>query len=278
MAAFHVNWVLMVMDGTDGVFWEVLGIWSVPEQLHWIHAQRLPSEKERPTDTPATRGLRLKVFGAPSRLACQHKSVFHVRGTNSSTFEPGAEATKAGRSICARGKKAKPCCRCAPPPPSGTSACYQTITQRVTIVARLSDKSKAYVMTALHSLDSIPQYSMRSNKSYADHSWVDYCAVVFMMCTSKNDSAYGFAWPYVVHRARTYGMNRRTPADARPTLIHSRGANICLQLDSLNWPQPSRECQMERRGEGAGCFVWKLSAWDTMLPPTLHSSGEPKSW
>lgn len=35
------------------------------------------------------------------------------------------------------------------------------------------------------------------------------------------------------------------------------------------WPQPSRECQIEGRREGGGCFVWNLSAWDTMLPCNL---------
>lgn len=58
------------------------------------------------------------------------------------------------------------------------------------------------------------------------------CAFVFLICTSENDCVYGFAWPYVVHRM--YSINRRTLADARPVLIHSGGANICLQLDSLN--------------------------------------------
>lgn len=67
---------------------------------------------------------------------------------------------------------------------------------------------------------------MRSNESYADPSWVNYYRM------RENDSVYGLAWPYVVHRM--YSINRRTPADARPVLIHSGGANICLQLDSLS--------------------------------------------
>lgn len=88
------------------------------------------------------RPRRLKVFGASSRLTCP-KSV-----GNKQSFEPGAEVTKlADRSM--RGERKQVVARQATPPTSGTSARTRKITQRVSIVVRLSDKSNVCVMTVL---------------------------------------------------------------------------------------------------------------------------------
>lgn len=92
---------------------------------------------------------RLKVFGMLSRPGCHYKSVFCASGTKSSTFESGADVAKPADWSTRRGKKARPCCISKTLfSPSGTSACYRNITQQVSIVVRLSDKSKVYVMTA----------------------------------------------------------------------------------------------------------------------------------
>lgn len=89
------------------------------------------------------RPRRLKVFGASARLACHYKSV-----GNKQFFEPGAKVTK--RIDPCEGKESKWLHVKAPPPPtSGTSARPRKITQRVSIVVRLSDKSTVCVMTAL---------------------------------------------------------------------------------------------------------------------------------
>lgn len=87
----------------------------------------------------------LKVFGDAFQIYCRLINQFSVR-QEQRALPLSAEQTQQSLQIDER-----PCCMSnAFSPLSGTSACYENITQQVSIVVRLSDKSKAYVMTALH--------------------------------------------------------------------------------------------------------------------------------
>lgn len=73
------------------------------------------------------------------------------------------------------------------------------------------------------------------------------------------------------------GINRKTPADARPTVIHSRGANICLQLDSLTDLNPAGSVRWKDVGKGVAVLFGNCQR-ETQCFPALYSSAEPKSW
>lgn len=129
-------------------------------------------------------------------------------------------------------------------------------------------------MTALHcwmSSCSAPWDQMKAMQTSSRFNYyrVFLCAFVFMICTGENGSVYGFAWPYIVHGACvcTYKPQDASRCSA-PVNPQQRSEHLPAAGFSY-WPQPSRECQMERRREGGGCFVWKPSAWDTMLPHPL---------
>lgn len=133
------------MDGTKE---EHPGRWS--QSVPWNRAAagiHYTSPESKPKFCPLrSSGRQTLQPSAASRtesLTCHYKSV-----GNKQFFEPGAEVTKPA-DWSMRGERKQVVAHQGPPPTSGTSACARKITQRVSIVVRLSDKSTVCVMTAL---------------------------------------------------------------------------------------------------------------------------------
>lgn len=211
------------------------------------------------------------LWGCFPDLLSTYKSVFCRQEQRAPPLR--AEQTQQSLQIDER-----PCCMSnAFPPLSGTSACYENITQQVSIVARLSDKSEACVMTAPHrwiSSCNTPWDQMKAMQT-PPGLIISVCVCV---CICVHD-LYKWEWQCLwLHAAIRLFMERvcirDKPQDASrcSACVNPQRRSEHLPTAGFSyWPQPSRECQMERRGEGGGCFVWKLSAWDTMPPrPETH--------
>lgn len=125
---------------------------------------------------------------------------------------------------------------------------------------------------------------MRSNKSYVDPSWVNYysmylCVCVHDLCKWKWQCLWLRVPIHCSSRVCMYSINSGTPADGWLVLIHSREANLSRQLDSLTdltADNSAGSVRCNNPGKKGGYFVWKLSAWDTMLPrpQLLHTAKE----
>lgn len=137
----------------------------------------------------------LKVFGDASQICCRLINQLSAVRNKELHVESRADATKPANPR-------KTLLHVRRFPLSGTSACYENITQQVSIVARLSDKSQACVMTAPHrwiSSCNTPwdqMEAMQTPPGLIISVCVCVCAFVFMICTNENDSVYGFARPY----------------------------------------------------------------------------------
>lgn len=155
-------------------------------------------------------------------------------------------------------------------PPSGTSACYRNITQQVSIVVRLSDKSKVYVMTALHCWIPSCRTTWDQMKAMQTPPGLIIIMCLFVRFVQARMTVFMASRGHTLFMGREYVQYKPQDASRCSARVNPQQRSTHLSAAGFPyWPQPSRECQMERRREGGGCFVWKLSAWDTMLSRPL---------
>lgn len=163
-------------------------------------------------------------------------------------------------------------------PPSGTSACYRNITQQVSIVVRLSDKSKVYVMTALHCWIPSCRTTWDQMKAMQTPPGLIIIMCLFVRFVQARMTVFMASRGHTLFMgASMYSINRRMPADAQPVLIHNRGAHICLQLDSLTDLNPAGSVRWKDVGKGVAVLFGNCPH-ETQCFPALYSSAEPKSW